>query len=401
MSNIAAFLLTIILGLAGGSAQDVEAVEPAALTSQAPWIRVAVARNQPQVDLAVHGQFRLVASNTENVLREGSHLPRVAIRAIPEGILVGEERFALSGFRVEPTRDATINLNGHRLRGILEIVRQQDVSLLVINHVALEDYLQGVLSKEAPYYWPSEALQALAIAARTYALFQRLSKTSVDYDVTSDVLSQVYAGKTGEKWRTNRIVKETSGLVLAYQSQVFPAFYHSTCGGLTEDAQVMGSFDLAPLKGGRACPYCHESPFYRWQRRVTAADLAWVVKQQRGTSIWPVTDLEIAGRTPNGRVAQVRLRGSKVLGLSGYEFRKLLGFSTIRSTAFSVTPEGGAFLLRGQGWGHGVGLCQWGAAGLARRGLRAREILSFYYPQADVVRLGDAPLRVIPRQEVP
>ena len=395
------FLMTVMLGWVAGAGQGVAAAESAALPSKTLWIRVAVVRNQPQVDLAIHGRFRLVASNTADVVREGSHLPRVAVRAVPEGILVGEERFALSGLRVEPTRDATINLNGQQLRGVVEIVRQKDVSLLVINHVALEDYLQGVLSKEAPSYWPAEALRALAIAARTYALFQRLSKASVDYDVTSDVLSQVYAGKTGEKWRTNRIVQETSGFILLYQGQAFPAFYHSTCGGLTEDAQVMGSFDLAPLKGSRMCPYCHESPFYRWQRRVTAADLAWAVKQQRGTSIWPVTDLEIAGRTPSGRVAQVRLRGSKVLVLSGYEFRQLLGFSTIRSTAFSVTPEGEAFLLRGQGWGHGVGLCQWGAAELARRGLRAREILSFYYPQADVVRWGDVPLRVIPRQGVP
>lgn len=395
------FLMVVLAGWCQATGQGIAAAESVALASpQAPWMRVAVARNQPRVELAILGRFRLIASHTANVLREGSHLPRVEVRAIPEGILVGEERFALSGLRIEPSREATINLNGHRLRGILEIVRQQDASLLVINHVALEDYLQGVLSKEAPYYWPAEALKAIAIAARTYALFQRLSKTSVEYDVTSDVLSQVYAGKTGEKWRTNRIVKDTAGQILLYQGRVFPAFYHSTCGGISEDARVMGSFDLAPLKGKRACPYCHESPFYRWQRLVTAADLAWAVKQQRATSIWPVTNLEIASRTPSGRVAQVHLLGSKVLTLSGYDFRQLLGFSTIRSTAFSITREGEAFLLRGQGWGHGVGLCQWGAAELARRGLRAHEILAFYYPQAEVVRLGEVPLRAIPMQEV-
>ncbi|MBI4354756.1 MAG: SpoIID/LytB domain-containing protein, partial [Candidatus Omnitrophica bacterium] len=364
-----------------------------------PWIRVAVVRDQPQVDVAVQGQFRIIALQNANVLREGSHLPRVEVRASREGILFGEQRVASSGLRVEPAGEATVSLNGHRLRGTLEIVRQNDLSptggyhLLVVNHVALEDYLQGVLSKEAPYHWPAEALKAIAIAARTYALFQRLSKTSVEYDVTSDVLSQVYGGKAGEKWRTNRIVKETAGLILTYRGRVFPAFYHSTCGGVTEDAVVMGPFDLAPLKGGRLCEFCRESPFYRWQRRVTAADLAWAIKQQRGSSIWPVTDLAIVRHTSTGRIAQIRIRGTTPLVLSGYEFRQLLGFSTIRSTALTIAREGDGFALRGQGWGHGVGLCQWGTAHLARRGLRAHEILSFYYPQAELVRLGEVPLQ--------
>lgn len=294
-------LAVVLVGWCDFAMEGVAAAEPVTLASQVPWIRVAVVRNQPQVELAIQGRFRITALHTADVLREGSHLPRVEVRASAEGMLLGEERFASSGLRVEPTRDATISLNGQRLRGVLEIVRQNDLSLLVVNHVALEDYLQGVLSKEAPYYWPAEALRAIAIAARTYALFQRLSKTAVDYDVTSDVLSQVYGGKTGEKWRTNRIVRETSGLILVHQGKVFPAFYHSTCGGLTEDAKVMGSFDLAPLKGGRACAFCRESPFYRWQRRVTPADVAWAVKQQRGTSIWPVTNFEIVRRTEIGR----------------------------------------------------------------------------------------------------
>ncbi len=398
--------MAFLVELGGMPREAFAATDSVGLSTNAPWIRVAVARNQPQVDLAVHGQFRILALQTADVLREGSHLPRVEVRASPDGILLGEERLASSGLRVEPSRDATISLNGHRLRGALEIVRQKDASptggyhLLVVNHVALEDYLQGVLSKEAPYYWPSEALRAIAIAARTYALFQRLSKTAVEYDVTSDVLSQVYGGKTGEKWRTNRVVKDTAGLILTYQGKVFPAFYHSTCGGMTEDATVMGPFDLAPLKGGRLCDFCRESPFYRWQRTVTAADLAWAVKQQRGSSIWPVTDLEIASHTSTGRIAQVRIRGATTLVLSGYELRQLLGFATIRSTALTIGRESEAFVLRGRGWGHGVGLCQWGTAHLARRGLRAHEILSFYYPQADLVRLGEMPLQAIPVQEV-
>ena len=365
------------------------------------WIRVAIAQDQSEVDLAIHGRYRIMALQTSEPLGEGSRLPRAAVRARPEGIVVGEQLFPLFGVRIEPARDAAIKLNGQRVRGTVEILRQQDLSLLVINHVGLEDYLRGVLSKEAPHDWPIEALRALAIAARTYALFQRLSKASVDYDVSGDVLSQLYGGKTAERTRTNRAVKDTQGLILLYHDQVFPTFYHSTCGGLTEHASVMGPFDLEPLNGSIPCSFCVGSPFYRWQRRLTKADVAWAVTQQGRGSIWPVEDLEVIERTQTGRVAKVRIRGaSRTLILTGYEFRQLFGFERIRSTAFAIIPDGEAFILQGHGWGHGVGLCQWGAAELAQRGLSAREILAFYYPGAGLARLGEIPLQPIPVKDV-
>ncbi|MBI3087495.1 MAG: SpoIID/LytB domain-containing protein [Candidatus Omnitrophica bacterium] len=369
------------------------ALEPA-------WIRVAVVQNQPEIDLAVHGAFRITALMDNDALREGSRLQKTAIRADRQGILVGKQLLPLGGVRVEPARDATIDLNGRRLRGTLDILKQADQTLLVINHVELEDYLRGVLSREVPFYWPAEALQALAIAARTYALFQRLTNAAVDYDVTGDMLSQVYGGKSAERGSTTRAVRRTEGLVLVFDGRVFPTFYHSTCGGLTEDAAVMGPFNLAPLKGGAACSFCVASPFYRWQRTLSNEDAAWAVKQSGRGSVWPVEDLRVASYSPTGRVEKVRIRGGgRSLDLSGYEFRQLLGFERIRSTAFAVIRDGGQFILQGRGWGHGVGLCQWGTAELARRGLSAREILAYYYPGATLVRIGEIPLQAIPARE--
>ena len=359
-------------------------------------MRVAVVRNEPHVDLAVHGRFRIVSLGTAQAVREGQRLPKVEVRASQQGIVVDGEVFSREGLRVEPTRDATIDLNGQRLRGVLDILQQKGQTLLVINHVDVEDYLRGVLSKEAPHYWPIEALKALAIAARTYAIFQRLSKASVEYDVTSDVLSQLYGGKTAERGRTSRAVKDTDGLILTYQGQVFPAFYHSTCGGLTEHASVMGPFNLDPLKGSLTCSFCVASPFYRWQRQLTKADVAWAVKRQGRGSVWPIEDMQVVEYSLTGRVAKVRIRGGgRSMVLSGYEFRQLFGFDQIRSTAFAIVREGDGFILQGRGWGHGVGLCQWGTAELARRGLLAREILAYYYPGVELVRLGEKPLQPI------
>ena len=356
------------------------------------WIRVAVVRQDAQADLQIHGRFTIRALHTGDPIQEGRRLPPVVVKALPEGIAVGEAVLPFVGVRIEPASDSTISLNGKRLRGTVEIVRQNNLTLLVVNHVALEDYLQVVLSKEAPDYWPDEALRAIAIAARTYALAQRLSKASAEYDVTGDVMSQDYGGKTGEKANTTRAVKATRGRIVTYQGQVFPTFYHSTCGGLTEHARVMGPFNLRPLRGGIVCTFCSASPFYRWQRRLTRADVGWALRNSPHGSVGTVSDVQVTRRAATGRVEQVTVTGSqRVLRLTGVDARALFGFDRIRSLAFSITPLGEAFLLDGHGWGHGVGLCQWGAAELARRGFSAPEILALYYPGCTLVQLKDHP----------
>jgi stage II sporulation protein D len=379
------------------AAADAEAAPLPA--TEAGWhtrIRVAVSQRTPEIDLSVAGRYAVVGPHTDATVLEGRRLRQTAVKATREGILLGEELLPLSAIRIEPARDATIHVNGQRLRGTVEIRRDADQNLLVINHIDLEDYLKGVLSKEAPHYWPMEALKALAIAARTYALFQRITKGDVEYDVSSDVLSQVYGGKTAEKDSTSRAVKETRGQILTYQGRVFPTFYHSTCGGRTEHGSAMGPFDLEPLQGGVVCTFCEASPFYRWQRRWTLADVAWAVKKHGRGALSPVRRVQVAQRTMMGRVAKVRIQGRKTLTLTGHEFRQLFGFDELRSTAFTILPWPDGIVVSGQGWGHGVGLCQWGTAELARRELSAEEILAFYYPHANLVSLEEITVEPIP-----
>jgi len=374
----------------------VVAAVPASAQPNPDWIRVAVVREDPQVDLQIHGRFTMRALHTGEPIHEGRRLPPVAVRAVPEGIALGEEIFPVVGVRIEPESSATISLNGKRLRGTVEIVRQADLKLLVVNQVALEDYLRGVLSKEAPDYWPIEALKAIAIAARTYGVYQRFLKEVGDYDVTGDVMSQDYGGKTAEKTATTRAVKATAGWILLYQGRLFPTFYHSTCGGMTEHARVMGRFDLAPLRGGRSCSLCSASPFFTWQRRLTKEDINWALHKSSHGTVGDVQDVRVGPRTQSGRAEQIAIIGSqRTLKLSGYEFRALFGFERIRSTFLTITPVPDGFVVEGHGWGHGVGLCQWGAAELARRGFSATEILAFYYAGAELVHLRELAQRPV------
>ncbi len=351
-------------------------------------IRVAIVREDPQVDLQIHGRFTVSALHTHDQIQQGRRLDPVAVRAVPEGIALGEEVLPYGGVRIESEGNGTINLNGKRLRGTIEIVRQPNLTLLVVNHVALEDYLRGVLSKEAPDYWPLEALKAIAIAARTYAVYQRFTKEGGDYDVTGDVMSQDYGGKTAEKAGTTRAVKATEDWILIYNNQLFPTFYHSTCGGMTEHGRVMGRFDLPPLRGGVRCTFCTASPFFQWQRRLTREDVAWALRKSPYGSIGSILDVRVTQRTASGRAQEITIQGQlRTIRLTGYEFRALFGFERIRSPLFTIQTVADGFVLDGRGWGHGVGLCQWGAAELARRGWSAPEILAWYYPEAQLVSL--------------
>ena len=363
------------------------------------WIRVAVVREDPQISLQIYGRFTILVLHTGDPIQQGRRLHPVAVRAVPEGIALGDDILPYVGVRIEPESHGAISLNGKRLRGTVEIVRQKNLTLLVVNHVLLEDYLRGVLSKEAPDYWPVEALKAIAITARTYALYQRFTKDTVDYDVTGDVMSQDYGGKTAEKASTTRAVKATEGWILMYHDALFPTFYHSTCGGMTEHARIMGKFDLEPLRGGIPCSFCSASPFFNWQRRLTKADVAWALHKSPYGSIGPILDVRVTEQTPSGRVQTVTVMGAqRTLQLTGSDVRSLFGFDRIRSALFAIHPVGDAFILDGHGWGHGVGLCQWGAAELARRGFSAPEILAYYYRNAQLVSvkgLVDQPVIVV------
>lgn len=363
------------------------------------FIRVAVVRSDPEISLQIYGRFTIRALHTGNLIQQGRRLPSVSVRPLPQGLQMGESVIPFYGVRIEPDSDAAISLNGKRLRGAIEIVRQKNMKLLVVNDVDLEAYLRGVLSKEAPDYWPEESLKAIAIAARTYALYQRFLKEAGDYDVTGDVMSQDYGGKTTEKVATTHAVKATAGWIIMHGNKLFPTFYHSTCGGMTEHARVMGNFDLAPLRGGIRCGFCTASPFYSWQRRLTKADVNWALRNSPYGAIGAIQTMQVTQRTPSGRVQELVIAGARRrLKLTGFDVRSIFGFERIRSPLFNVVPVGDGFLIQGHGWGHGVGMCQWGAAELARRGLSASEILQFYYPEIQLVpikELANKPIVII------
>lgn len=344
-------------------------------------VRVAVVQDAASLSLKVSGPFEVLEAK-RGVLYRGRGI-KTTVTSYKGGILFAGKAFQGQKIIVRAQEPEAIVLNGRRFRGALQFVKSGENKLLAVNEIGLEDYVKGILYHEVSHYWPMEALKAQAIACRTYALYQMQENKAKDFDVTSDVFSQVYGGRASERYRTNRAVEESAGLVVMYRGKVIPAYYHATCAGHTEDASLLWNTDLPPLKGVE-CPFCKESPHFSWHYVISLQELKDALAGA-GYRLAAVKGIKITGRTASGRVAGIAFTdGDKEITLSGKDFRALLGHNLIRSAKFNVSISGGDAVFEGTGWGHGVGMCQWGAYFMAKQGRTAEEILAYYYPGADV-----------------
>ncbi|HEY6837350.1 MAG TPA: SpoIID/LytB domain-containing protein [Geobacteraceae bacterium] len=273
---------------------------------------------------------------------------------------------------------ATVYINNKGYRGVVE-VSVADKGILVVNELPLEDYLVGLINCEISSQWPMEAIKAQAVIARSYAKFQREARKNAPYHLESSVIDQVYDGCDIEDSRAARGVKETAGEVLTYDGAVIQAFYHSNCGGHTEAAEnVWGA--KVPYLQGVDCRYCQNAPSGKWEQNVSFARMESLLKNA-GYQAGGLRDIRTGVRNVSGRLTDVTLMTSRGrLTISAANFRKALGYSVIKSTNFEVRTTATEASFSGVGYGHGVGLCQWGAKQRAADGFDYREILAYYYP---------------------
>lgn len=351
-------------------------------------IRVAVLKEVQEVTVSVSGNFVILDAKSNNVLDHARNLSASKVVATPEGLKIKGMNFKADAVMISSKRKAAIIVNGRPYRGDISIFKDSQGQLLVVNTLDLEFYLKGVLYHEVSPKWPIDAIKAQAVAARTYAMYQKEVMKSKDYDLTADTSSQVYGGYGSEKHKTNRAVNFTEGEILTYQGKVFPAYFHATCGGITEDASELWKIDLAPLKGGRVCSFCRDSPHYYWN---AALDLR-TIQKKLGSDYKIKGDLKnisITERDATARVRTLELKDAEgnCFTILAKDFRALVGADLVRSTNFSIVLDQDHVLFNGKGWGHGVGLCQWGAFGMSQKGYDYKQILAFYYPGAELTKI--------------
>jgi len=257
---------------------------------------------------------------------------------------------------------------------------------ITMRELPLEQYVAGVLAKEVPTDWPIEVLKAQAVATRTYAVYRKLNPRDKRFDVTADTNDQVFESKSRHGQNIARAVMETEGEVLASDGKVFETFFHSCCGGTTESAdEVWPGRHPEPLLSIRDDPYCNACPPNHWDYTVSREQLAGLLRA-KGYPVDVEWTLEAARKDASGRVQQIALKipKQKPILIPGAKFRQIVGYTNLKSTLFDLLATTDEIVFTGRGAGHGVGLCQWGAKGMADEGKSYREILEFYYPGADL-----------------
>jgi stage II sporulation protein D len=305
---------------------------------------------------------------------------------------------------LKPQEPFVFFINGQGYRGNLILSIAEPNQLQAVNVLPLEAYLLGVVGAEMHSYWESQALQTQSIAARTYALYakNRYGKER-DWDVTSTQANQVYRGLSAETATVRKAVEQTRGMILVCptaqgRQEIFPSYYSSNCGGYTEDSQAVFGEAFSAMTG-TVCPWCGKiakAQFRNWgpvEYSIEEIHQKLVARYpQLAEKLGKIVAVEIV-RTGNlGRVTGVSLTGSngKKDFVRGEDFRLALDSTgmKLKSTIFSLKREGLVYVFSdGQGFGHGVGLCQTGAEYMAREGKTYLEILAWYYPGAKVVQL--------------
>lgn len=267
---------------------------------------------------------------------------------------------------------------GRSYRGGLELVAAGD-RIDVINVLELEDYLRGVVPSEMSASWPAEALKAQAVAARSYTLTSLHPEAEWDLCATDDC--QVYRGAQVEDPRSDAAVRATEGVVVTYDGQPARTYYHSDSGGTVASAAEVWGTPSPYLVALRDPP--SDGPHRSWTATVDPGVVAASLRTA-GRDVGAVAALRVLAVTESGRVERLQVVGSAGDAvLEGPELTRLARAWGLRSTRFQVVAQ---LRVQGQGWGHGVGMSQYGARALARERYDYGAILAYYYPHTQLTR---------------
>ena len=373
-------LLLAALAIAGcGVTSDfIVPITGATITKQ-ETVRVAIKSKVSSVTVNINGPGSYYDQTSGTYMGRFAKVINAKI-TVENGFLaingnVGQGKYRASRVMMIPEEGALINVDGVNYRGQMEFISNGS-TLTVVNHLGLEEYLCGVVPKETFASWPTEALKAQAICSRSYTIAKCEENYQKDFDLTSPG-DQLYGGASAEAAATTKAVYDTAGNYLEYNGKPLLTFFHTCCGGATEDGEKIFTY-VRFYPSGVTSPYCNGCKHYVWEYSISAADLATKLKAA-GYKPGSAAPLQITKRFKSGRVAEIQI-GSAVL--NGEQLRKAVGYDVIKSTRFSVSLSGSVYTFKGNGWGHGVGMCQWCTKGMADQGINHEKMLEHFYPGA-------------------
>jgi len=378
-----------------------------------PFVRVLLDESSEDVSLSADGAFAIECLNRGEQEIYYSGQPVTVRNNGRQGLSVYDNRGnpireAIEEINIIPRGGGNrVRLRQDRYRGILRVIPRGGVTR-IINIVYMEDYLRGVVPPEIGPRTDEEieAVKAQAVAARTYAMAHLKQYEGEPYDIKSSIMDQLYQGVGVENKLVNKAIDQTAGRVVMYHDDLINAYYHSTCGGRTDDiADVWDKKEVAYLKSVEDGTACSWSKYYTWREVFTELQLRGRVEQYlasdrgRDLRIGPITDIIIGERSAGGRIARLLIRtDNDVYRFHKDRIRWVIGRTSnpdliLPSDRFDVEIERDSnqnivrVVFKGQGYGHGVGMCQCGAIGHARQGWKFDDILTHYYTDVEIRKL--------------
>lgn len=346
-------------------------------------VRVQLADNQKEAYIKHSGRIYIYTQDLEKkykVSAEGT----LAVRMLSNGKIQAGSLQANQPIIIEPAKDTLLTWNNNLYAGKIFIIPAQ-YTFLLVEHADLENYLYGVLPYEMSYSWPIEALKAQAVAARTYTLKTIENTKNKYFDLYSDVRSQMYKGGGKQYDSVRTAVDATKNQVLTHNGKLFYTYYHGNCGGGTDDVTSWNTTasSIKPLSGA-ACPYDSHSKNYSWKAELSFAK---VMDYAKGVGLTgKLKSVKVSGRTRTGRATHLTIRSSKgEKRIVCNKFRLAVGLKSCKINRISLLKN--SVLFEGRGYGHGIGMCQDGANGMAKAGKNYKQILNTYYPGSKLTTL--------------
>ncbi len=328
------------------------------------------------------------------------------VRPEADGLLLAGSIRAADQVLITPLTDLTLAVNGQPYRGSILVRRDAGGELSVLNIIDLEQYLYSVVGSEVGADTPPAALQAQAIVARTYAVQHLGAHDELGFDLRAGNRDQAYNGVAAESVPVVDAVDATRGVVLVYRGQLVHAYYAACDGGFTSNGRALG--DPQPYLQSVRDPYCPFSPYMNWAASVAASDvirrLALAGQAPPSLDAASLTQVLAGPADDSGRLLSVLfIAHGERIAIPATAFREAAGTSLVKSTRIrALSYSNGIIFVTGAGYGHGVGMCQLGARGMAQAGFGVYAILNFYYPGAVLTQLASvAAPRMVQRQAAP
>ena len=364
------------------------------LSSSAEEIRVAIQKNVEAVTAISSGAISVdgKCGNTSPLFFKNN----VSVRPDRLGFYINNAFISCNAITLSSF--LPIEVNKKEYDGKIDIVRVSNKKTHVINVVDIENYVAGVIEKEMDPSWPMEALKAQAVASRSFALYRKKDASEKLYDVESTTTSQVYGGLAVSP-RSQKAVDETKGMVAVYDGEIAETLFHAVAGGETENLTNVWAGEGKPYLISRPARFETDSPYYNWKTTLSAQEL-YRKLLLAGYKVGSIRSIQLSPQVISGRVRSVAIRHSDGnLKLKATDFRKIVGNRKIRSTRFSFTHniKKGIFMFRGIGYGHGVGMSQWSARGMAKKGANYSGIITHFYPGVTLnSRINEFEMAMIP-----